>query len=64
VLLGSKKKMKQIDYILIENLFGNHYKKQNFQTLKKYLIKNDYKILKKFISPTLHYQDILFKKKV
>ena len=62
VLLGSKRKMSEIQYILIENQFGKHYKKKNYEIVKKFLFKNNYKILKKFLSPTLHYQDIIFKK--
>ena len=62
VLLGCKRKMKEIQYILIENQFGKHYKKKNYEVIKKLLFKNNYKIQKKFLSPTLHYQDIIFKK--
>ena len=64
VLLGCKRKMNEIQYILIENQFGNHYKKKNYEIIKKFLFKNNYKILKKFLSPTLHYQDIIFKKEL
>ena len=62
VLKGSKNKMKDIKYILIENQFGNLYKNKSFEEIKKYLYKNNFNVLKKFTSPTLHYQDIIFKK--
>ena len=62
VLKGSKNKMREIKYILIENQFGNLYKNKSFKEIKKYLYKNNFNILKKFTSPTLHYQDIIFKK--
>ena len=50
VLLGSKRKMSEIQYILIENQFGKHYKK-NYEIVKKFLFKNNYKILKNFFHP-------------
>jgi len=62
VLKGSKNKMREIKYILIENQFGNLYKNKSFKEIKKYLYKNNFNILKKFTSPTLHYQDIIFRK--
>ena len=63
VLKGSRKKMREIPYIIIENQFGKHYKNNNYDIVERYLYKNNYSILKKFLSPTLHYQDIIFKKK-
>ena len=44
----------------MENQFGDHYKNNNFDDIKNLLIKENF-IIKKFIFPTLHYQDILFK---
>ena len=62
VLRGSKKKIKDIKYILIEHQFSNQYK-NNFDEVKKFLIKNNFEILKFFYYPTFHFRDILFKKK-
>ena len=62
VLKGSKKKIKDVKYILIEHQFFNQYK-SDFNKVKKLLYKNKFKIIKSFIFPTLHYRDILFKNK-
>ena len=62
VLKGSKKRIKDVKYILIEHQFSNQYK-DSFKDVKKFLIKNNFEILKFFYYPTLHYRDILFKKK-
>ena len=62
VVKGSQMKLKEIPYILIENQFGNHYKNNNFNDIKDVLIKYNFVVLKRFIFPTMHYQDVLFKK--
>ena len=62
VIKGSKIKLKEIPFILIENQFGNHYKNNNFIDIIKLLSKENFKIHKKFVFPTMHYQDVLFKK--
>ena len=62
VIEGSQLKLKEIPFILLENQFGNHYKNNNFKDITKLLIKQNFKICKKFLFPTLHYQDVLFKK--
>ena len=62
VLRGSKKKIKEVEYILIEHQFFNQYQ-NDFSKVKNFLIKNNFEILKIFYFPTLHYRDILFKKK-
>ena len=62
VIEGSKMKLKEIPFVLLENQFGNHYKNNNFKEIIELLSKQNYKICKKFIFPTLHYQDVLFKK--
>ena len=62
VIQGSKVKLKEIPYIIMENQFGDHYKNNNFGDIKNLLIKENFIIIKKFIFPTLHYQDVLFKK--
>lgn len=62
VIQGSQMKLKEIPYILMENQFGDHYKNNNFNDIKNLLFEENFIIIKKFIFPTLHYQDILFKK--
>ncbi len=62
VIEGSQIKLNEIPFILLENQFGNHYKNNNFKDIIKLLSKRNFKICKKFIFPTLHYQDVLFKK--
>ena len=62
VIKGSQMKLKEIPFILLENQFGNHYKNNNFKDIIKFLSKRNFEIYKKFIFPTLHYQDVLFKK--
>ena len=63
VIEGSQMKLKEIPFILLENQFGNHYKNNNFKDIINILSKQNFEICKKFIFPTLHYQDVLFKKK-
>ena len=62
VIEGSKTKLKEIPFVLLENQFGNHYKNNNFKDIIELLSKGNFEICKKFIFPTLHYQDVLFKK--
>tara|TARA_B000000609_G_C23952576_1_gene229635 strand:+ start:75 stop:446 length:372 start_codon:yes stop_codon:yes gene_type:complete len=62
VLEGSKSKIGEVNYILIENQFGNLYENKSFNEIKNYLYKKKFKVLKKFVFPTLHYQDVIFKK--
>lgn len=63
VLIGSKKKLKdKINYILIEHQFGNHYKNNSKLKINSFLNKNNFKIVKSFIYPTLHFKDVLYKK--
>ena len=62
VIEGSRSKLKEIKYILIENQFGNHYKNNDFGNIKESLFQENFVILKKFIFPTLHYQDVLFER--
>ena len=59
VLHGLKKKIKEIKYILIEHQFSNQYTNK-FHENKNFLVKNNFKIIKVFYFPTLHYRDILF----
>ena len=62
VIKGSQMKLKEIPFVLLENQFGNHYKNNDFKDIINLLLKNNFKICKKFVFPTLHYQDVLFKK--
>ena len=62
VIEGSQFKLKEIPFVLLENQFGNHYKNNNFENIIKFLSKQNFVICKKFVYPTLHYQDVLFKK--
>ena len=62
VIEGSQMKLKEIPFILLENQFGNHFKNNNFKDIINILSKQNFEICKKFIFPTLHYQDVLFKK--
>ena len=62
VIEGSQIKLKEIPFVLLENQIGNHYKNNNFKDITELLSKQNFKICKKFIFPTLHYQDVLFKK--
>ena len=62
VIEGSKIKLKEIPFVLLENQFGNHYKNNNFKNIIELLSKRNFRICKKFIFPTLHYQDVLFEK--
>ena len=62
VIKGSRIKLKEISFVLLENQFGNHYKNNNFEDIIKFLVKQNFKICKKFVFPTMHYQDVLFKK--
>tara|TARA_X000000950_G_scaffold157976_1_gene193703 strand:- start:3376 stop:4053 length:678 start_codon:yes stop_codon:yes gene_type:complete len=62
VIKGSEMKLKEIPFILMENQFGNHYKNNNFNDIRNLLLEQNFVVLKKFVFPTMHYQDILFRK--
>ena len=62
VIKGSLMKLKEIPYVIIENQFGNHYQNTNFKDIKDVLFKYNFIVSKKFVFPTMHYQDVLFKK--
>ena len=62
VIQGSMKKLKEIPFILLENQFGNHFKNNNFKDIIELLSEQNFMIYKKFLFPTMHYQDVLFKK--
>tara|TARA_B100000989_G_scaffold214774_1_gene163336 strand:- start:4459 stop:5154 length:696 start_codon:yes stop_codon:yes gene_type:complete len=60
VLNGSNKKINEVKFILIENQFSNMYKNVNFKDCHDFLIKKNFRLLKKFRFPTLHYEDRLY----
>ena len=62
VLNGAKKKIKEVPFVLVEHQFFNQYK-NNFNQVRKFLIKNGFEVIKSFYFPTLHYKDVLFKKR-
>ena len=62
VIKGSQMKLGEISFIMLENQFGNHFKNNNFKDITKFLSERNFMISKKFLFPTLHYQDVLFKK--
>ena len=62
VLKGSRKKIKEANYVLVECQFTNQYK-NSFNQVAKFLHKNKFEVIKNFYFPTLHYKDVLFKKK-
>ena len=62
VIKGSQMKLGEISFIMLENQFGNHFKNNSFKDIKKFLSERNFIICKKFLFPTLHYQDVLFKK--
>lgn len=62
VIKGSLVKLKEIPFVLLENQFGNHYKNNDFNEIKNILLQEKFSVLKKFLFPTMHYQDVLFKK--
>ena len=60
VLKGSEQKIREIKYILIENQFSKMYKNVNFKDCHDFLRKKNFKLLKRFRFPTLHYEDRLY----
>jgi FkbM family methyltransferase len=60
VLKGSNKKIEEVKYILIENQFSKMYKNVDFKDSHNFLISKNFKLLKKFRFPTLHYEDRLY----
>tara|TARA_B100000242_G_scaffold144917_1_gene103257 strand:+ start:410 stop:1099 length:690 start_codon:yes stop_codon:yes gene_type:complete len=63
VLQGSLKSLKKkIKFVLIERQMLSQYKSYDFKKIELILKKNNFKLTKKFIYPTFHFQDILYKK--
>lgn len=57
VLRGSKKSIKRIKYVIIEKQFSNLHKDYNFNLSHKYLLKNNFKLIKKFKFPLMNFED-------
>ena len=63
VLMGVINKIKtEIPFILIEHQIGNQYKNSNTRIVHKFLSDNNFKVLKTFFFPTLHFKDVLYKR--
>jgi len=60
VLIGSNQKIKEVKYVLIENQFSKMYKNVNFEDCHEFLKRKNFRLLKKFRFPTLHYEDRLY----
>ncbi len=64
VLKGAKKTLsKKVKYILIEKHFFQLYKHNSPDKVHLFLKKNNFKLIKKFTFPLLHFQDNLYVKK-
>ena len=64
VLKGAKKTLsKKVKYILIERHFFQLYKSNSKEKVHLFLKKNNFKLIKRFTFPLLHFQDNLYKKK-
>ena len=60
VLLGSKKLLQKIGYIIIEKQFSNLHKGCNFNLCHNFLLKNKFKLIKKFKFPLMNFEDRLY----
>ena len=60
VLKGSIQKIREVKYILIENQFSKMYKNVNFKDCHDFLRNKNFRLLKRFRFPTLHYEDRLY----
>ena len=64
VLKGAQKILsKNVKYVLIEKHFFQLYKNNSPYKVHYFLKKNNFKLIKKFTFPLLHFQDNLYKKK-
>lgn len=63
VLKGAKKTLsKKVKFILIEKHFFQLYQSNSTQEVHHFLKKNNFKLIKKFTFPLLHFQDNLYEK--
>ena len=60
VLLGSKKSLQKIGYIIIEKQFSDLHKGYNFNSSHNFLLKNKFKLVKKFKFPLMNFEDRLY----
>ena len=60
VLLGSKKSLQKIRYIIIEKQFSNLHKGYDFNLSHDFLLKNEFKLIKKFKFPLMNFEDRLY----
>jgi len=60
VLLGSKKSLQKIKYIIIEKQYSNLHKGYNFNLCHNLLLKNKFKLIKKFRFPLMNFEDRLY----
>ena len=60
VLLGSKKSLQKIKYIIIEKQFSNLHKGYDFNLSHDFLLKNEFKLIKKFKFPLMNFEDRLY----
>ena len=63
VLRGAKNTIKEIDFILIENQFMDIYKDNKIKECDDFLKSNQFDLIKKFVFPTFHFEDRLYKNK-
>ena len=64
VLKGAKKILsKKVKYILVERHFFQLYKSNSTEKVHLFLRKNNFKLIKRFTFPLLHFQDNLYEKK-
>ena len=64
VLKGAKKILsKKVKFILIERHFFQLYKGNSTEKVHLFLKKNNFKLIKRFTFPLLHFQDNLYEKK-
>ena len=64
VLRGAKNTIKEIDFILIENQFMDIYKDNKIKECDDFLKSNQFDLIKKFVFPTFHFEDRLYKNKL
>jgi hypothetical protein len=60
VLKGSQHILKKINYVIIENQFFTMYLNSKFKKCDTLLLKNNFKLLKRFIFPLLNFEDRLY----
>ena len=60
VLKGSNNTIKKIKLILIENQFFNMYKNNRTRNWHDFLLKNEFKLVKKFRFPLMHFEDRIY----